>query len=459
MKYGFKNITSPSPYQVFQRSSKDIADIEVAGEFRGDKDAIVEFRVGGSDWQAVKIKGEGFSGVAKSVPVGGPYSLDLKISGKSGHSSTKRIPGLLVGDLWMLGGQSNMDGYGKLVDLEMPSSLVNAFYYTETWAVAKDPLCRLCDAIDPAHCAATDPVERAKASQSDRDFRVSGAGLGVRFGKDLAKATGVPVGLIICSHGGTSMAQWNPDTKFEGCKSMYGSMLRRVNVAGGKVAGVLWYQGESDSGSEETRKVYNEAMHKMIESFRADIGTKDMPFIYVQLGPFFADDMATRDGWNDIQNQQLAIESEIKNTAVIPAIDAGLSDAIHLDAPSLRKIGALMALQARKIKFDEKNILSGPRPADFEFIDAARTKLRIKFTGVNGSLRPTSDIRGFSIEADGTPIAIRKRVRESVNSIVLTFAESVPKGANLWYGRGVSPVCNLSDAKGFPTPVFGPVKL
>ncbi|MCL4218335.1 MAG: hypothetical protein KJ052_15210, partial [Candidatus Hydrogenedentes bacterium] len=37
-----------------------------------------------------------------------------------------------------------------------------------------------------------------------------GAGLGLPFAKAVAEATGRPIGLVPCAHGGTSMTQWSP---------------------------------------------------------------------------------------------------------------------------------------------------------------------------------------------------------------------------------------------------------
>ena len=61
------------------------------------------------------------------------------------------------------------------------------------------------------------------------------------------RVTGIPQGIIACADGGTSMQQWDPARKSEGGKSLYGATLRRVQKNGGKVAGVIWYQGESDA--------------------------------------------------------------------------------------------------------------------------------------------------------------------------------------------------------------------
>ncbi len=66
------------------------------------------------------------------------------------------------------------------------------------------------------------------------------------------------------------MEQWNPAKKGEGGNSLYGSMLRQVKLAGGKVKGVLWYQGESDA-SGEASKIYHRVFADFIASVRADL--------------------------------------------------------------------------------------------------------------------------------------------------------------------------------------------
>lgn len=448
-------ITSPRPYQVYQRNDDYVGDITVAGTVDGS--GAVEYRLSDSGWQKADVRDGRFAGIVKDVPVGGPYTIEIRMRG----SAVRRIPGILVGDLWILAGQSNMDGCGKLINLEAPSRMVNAFYYDETWGVARDPLCWVFESIDPVHWVSQDPVERENFNRFNRAFRDAGAGLGVRFAKDLYKATGVPVGLLVCSHGGTSLEQWSPKLKSEGGKSLYGSMIRRVIAAGSRVAGCLWYQGESDACGPKQGVGYKDGFRFLIESIRKDLTSPRMPFIYVQLGPFFADDAALRDGWNRVQNDQLAIESEMPNLAMVPAIDSTLSDAIHADAVSMKRIGARMALMARRLRFGEKEVPSGPRPVACSFADGTRSRISVKYSGVNGKLRPSSGIWGFLIEADAAPRAISKCAldRSDPTRVIITLAEPAPEGSVLWYGRGINPTCNLSDSAGFPAPVFGPVAL
>ena len=113
------------------------------------------------------------------------------------------------------------------------------------WRPAEEPLHWLVDSPDPVHSG--DPKTRAERSAQTHKTRTQGAGLGLPFAVAMVEATGVPIGLVACAHGGTSMEQWNPAKKDEGGNSLYGSMLRQVKLAGGKVKGVLWYQGESDA--------------------------------------------------------------------------------------------------------------------------------------------------------------------------------------------------------------------
>ena len=437
-------VASPLPYRVFQRSANGIADIPVSGRCDGP----VEFRLGDSDWQPAESSQGRFSGVVRGVPVGGPHTLEVR----SG-SATRTIRNLLVGDLWILAGQSNMDGYGKMVDLEAPCRMVHAYYYDETWGIARDPLCVLDDSIDPVHWVSDDPAERARSVRWRREQGNLGAGLGIRFGKYLYEATGVPVGLLVCSHGGTSMARWNPELRSEGGRSLYGSMLRRVREAGGRVAGCLWYQGESDA-LEVAGLDYGKNLRALVEQVRADVEDPEMPFIQAQLGTYFADDASMRDAWNRVQIEQLALESDLANVATVAAIDATLCDIIHADARSLRKIGALMALQARRLRFGEAGIEPGPRPVDAAFADSGRATVRVRFSGVNGTLQPAARIVGFSAESGETTIHAVRCVRESPTNVVIGFAEPLPAGSTLWHGRGINPACNLRDSFRFPVPVF-----
>ena len=115
--------------QVLQRGPSGSADLRVKGDSKGADGKTVEARLlrqfvplAGFDWTALaRIEGGAWSGELKNVPTGGPYRLELRIAGTPAEAA---IHDILVGDLWVLAGQSNMDGNGNLVDLEQPNALV-----------------------------------------------------------------------------------------------------------------------------------------------------------------------------------------------------------------------------------------------------------------------------------------------------------------------------------------------
>jgi sialate O-acetylesterase len=240
-------------YQVFQRGSDDRADIAFSGTAaNGPLEARLVLRgvaAQGFDWTPVaKAQGGKWSARLRGVPTGGPYELEVR---STGSDAVDRVVGLLIGDLWVLAGQSNMEGVGDLVDVQPPNGLVNSFDQTDRWGIAEEPLHRLPDAADRVHWRRNQQKEPEKltgeALQRFIANRKKGAGLGLPFAVEMVRRTGVPIGLLPCAHGGTSMDQWDPSLRDKGGDSLYGATIRRVRLVGGKVTGLLWYQGESDA--------------------------------------------------------------------------------------------------------------------------------------------------------------------------------------------------------------------
>ena len=151
--------SGPVDNQVFQRNAEQIADISFSGAASGKKvnGKEVEARliaadstpVPGFDWSSVsKVQKLKWGGELKRVPVGGPYRLEVRLHG---GESTISVANLLVGDLWVLAGQSNMEGHGDLVDVQQPSPMVHSFDMADRWLVAEEPLHTVVSAVDPVH--------------------------------------------------------------------------------------------------------------------------------------------------------------------------------------------------------------------------------------------------------------------------------------------------------------------
>jgi sialate O-acetylesterase len=445
-------------YQVFQRGPANTATIQLEGVAPSDASSV-EARViangmtlTGFGWRTVgRVERGSWKGAIENLPTGGPYRIELRAA-----TIQISVSNVLVGDLWLLAGQSNMEGVGNLEKLPVPSAVVNSFDQTDAWVMAADPLHRLVDAADRVHWRRPSPgAEPVKLEgQALLDFianRKKGSGIGLPFALEMVRRTGVPVGLLPCAHGGTSMDQWNPALKDRGGDSLYGATIRRALLAGGKIKGVLWYQGESDA-SDKAAPLFRDKFKALVEAFRRDLSAPALPFYYVQIGRHVAS--ASYAGWNMVQEAQRQLEPEIANSGMTTCVDCELDDPIHVGTDANTRLGirlANLALGAGK---------RGPRPV------AARMKgnvIAVEFSDVNGHLTHDGRLNGFVIvDAAGAPqpLIYRQRISPANSNVVeLLIQGKMPEGAKLHYGLGRDPYVNLRDSRDMPAPVFGPMAI
>jgi type 1 glutamine amidotransferase len=489
----------PTVKRVYQRDASGHADIPIVlDEFDKSSNAqVIEASIsgggagGGFAPQTTKL----VDGKLTGVPVGGPYFINCRVKFETTTANVSVGP-VFVGDLWVLAGQSNMEGVGDLIDVTPPHARVMLLGMDGNWSTAEEPLHWLLDSPDPVHWG--DPKTRSERSAQAHKTRHKGAGLGLPFAVAMVEATSVPVGLVACAHGGTSMAQWNPALKEQGGGSLYGSMLRQVKLAGGKVKGVLWYQGESDAmrGSEAANS-YRRVFTDFIASVRSDFGQPELPFYYVQIGRFIAG--GDPKGWNTVQEAQRLIPERVSNTAVVSVIDLELDDLIHVGTHGLIRAGRRLALIAQRELFGR---IGATTPTLERVAKGPNNTLVVKFKGVNmgspGSmamggmhgmggmgngmggmrtgpassiglsegaaigLRPERHIAGFSIrKEDGAklPLIYEACIGKARDTVVLKLAGAIPPKASLWFGHGLDPYCNLTDGLDMAVPAFGPIEL
>ncbi len=443
-------------HMVVQRNRNNVSEADFSGTCAASGPVLATVRRG-------KIMIKGFAsvpvgkaargrikGCLKGLPAGGPYTIELRIGNEK-----LTVKDVLVGDVWLLGGQSNMQGYGLLPRKRLPvDPLVRAFFMDDRWATAKDPIHNMWACVDQVHIDLCGGVRPGKPPAN------WGACPGPAFGLEMHRRTGVPQGLIACAHGGTSMTQWDPKRKDEGGKSLYGALVRRLVKNGRRVAGLIWYQGCSDANTRDA-PLYTKRMKEFVATLRRDCANKALPVAIVQIARVIGWGPDSIAPWNSIQDQERRLPLAIRNLATVPAIDLPLDDLIHISGEGHTILGKRLAQAMQTLRGDRK---AGPPPIILKKISLESERglgvAVVEFGNVAGKLRAGSLPSGFTIVNNAScnshfDIQLEgSRVR--VRSIIAT---NMLNAAFIHYGHGTDPICNIVDEAGRSLPVFGPLRI
>ncbi|GHV41860.1 acetylxylan esterase [Spirochaetia bacterium] len=169
----------------------------------------------------------------------------------------------------------------------------------------------------------------------DRPF--AGVSLATSFADEYAKKFECETGLIPCADGGTSLDEWACGGQ------LYTHAVYQIRLAQkiSEVKGILWHQGENDSGDIKNAETYRDRFIKMITALRRDCGLENVPLILGELGSFLINYPGLENGYFKIVNKQLAeIAETCPHTGLASA--EGLTDNgdnMHFNAVSLREFG------------------------------------------------------------------------------------------------------------------------
>ena len=258
---GTINITSPASYQVIQRNvSTGLANITVAGQFTGAPTGI-QARFNGGAWQTIVASpsGSAYSGTLTNCPTGQGL-IEVRFTNDVTVTASRIKVG--VGDIYIVGGQSNNSGRAASAVQPVNTNLTACeFSSGNAWI--------------PLQEATTQAGSFDDLTGNPYSIRNGQATAGSWFGAVSAywDAIGVPVAFVPCAVGSTVISSWQPGTPHTNTAQYYGVMLTRANLVGDHRALIFW-QGESDASSGTTQAAYQTALAAMIDAWYADTGRK-----------------------------------------------------------------------------------------------------------------------------------------------------------------------------------------
>lgn len=224
-------------------------------------------------------------------------------------------------------GQSNMSGRGDLAelppDLQTSDSRIRVLSNDGVLRLAREPL--------------DNPENQIDTVSADRS---AGVGPAFAFAKAvIAERPQSSIVLVPCAKGGTLIAAWAPA---EGRDTLYGSCLARAREAAevGTIAGVLWYQGESDSDNYDLASAWPGRFEILVSTLRSDLGIPGLPVLMVSIGdrPVNGPYAARFPAWCELQGAQNAFS--VPGVTVVPAAALDRNDdELHLSTPGAVELG------------------------------------------------------------------------------------------------------------------------
>lgn len=403
--------------------------------------------------------------------------------------NTVTISNLLVGEVWVCSGQSNMQW-----------TLSGTANSAEAIAAANDPQIRLFTVQRFGYGQPLRELKNASWSECNSKTVPGFSAVAYYFGRDLRKAVKRPVGLISSNVGGTPAESWTSRASFEAVPELrshiaahakaiadYPAVLAKYQTnepallvqydadvtaakAAGKPAprkptppgspansgpsnlynamiaplqpfairGVIWYQGESNAGRAEQYKTLFPAL---IRGWREAWGQGEFPFLFVQIAPY-------KQMPPEIREAQLISWQKTPNTAMAVITDCGDAGNIH---PTRKEpVGARLALAARALAYGEKLEYSGPV---IDKIKLDGDKAILTFTHVGGGLMAKDgELKGFTIFGSDKKFAPAEAKIEG-QTVVVT-ATNISQALAVAYGWANVPDVNLFNKEGLPATPF-----
>ena len=425
-----------SDHMVLQR------DVKLPIWGHAEPGAKVEVQLAGATKEATADKDGKWSVSFSPLKAGGG---PLELSVKSGDE-TVHMTDVLVGDVWVASGQSNMEwSMEKTNDAESEI------------AAADWPEIRF---VDVPNVPSDKPLDSFKSAgwqpikpENIGDF----SAVAYFFARDLHKELNVPIGLIGCNWGGTPMEAWTSREALESSDTfkpaleaagkenrihhrpaaLFNGMLSSVIPYG--IRGAIWYQGESNA---ERHEQYAELSKLMIADWRNRWGQGEFPFLLVQLAAF----EPGGDTWPFLREAQTET-LEAPNVGMAVTTDIGAQKDIH--PRNKQDVGKRLALAARKIAHGEDVVYSGPMYKELKIADG---KVHVTFDHIGGGLKADGAVKGFEIAGADGKFVPAKAVIEGAEVVV--SADGVSEPTVVRYNWAAFPDGNLFNAEGLPAVPF-----
>ncbi len=241
-----------------------------------------------------------------------------------------------------------------------------------------------------------------------------------------------------------------PWDDINGAGTLYNAMIAPLGKT--RLAGIAWYQGESDTGIPG----YDKRMTALIADWRQRFGTPTTGFGIVQLANYGAPPIApSESGWGDVRDAQRRVAAADAHAGIAVALDIG--DALDIHPGEKHAVGERLARVMRAAVYGETIAPSGPAIADAR--RSADGGVTLRFDGVTGALHARGSNQAIGFELCGAGVGTCRYAAGQVAGAEVTLPGDGKPVTRVRYAWADAPATNLADEAPLPVSTFEiPVK-
>lgn len=410
-----------------------------------------------SPGEKIRVQGSWGSSVSTAAAANGKWMVRIPTGPAAGGPHTLTIAGnntlkfqdVMLGEVWLCSGQSNMEWSIGQVLAKAPSD-------------KKDFSASNIRFFQPPNRKAQTPQETVEAQwtvcTTETAPRFSASAF--YFAKSLQSqlGAGVPIGLLQSDWGGTEVEVWVREASLAELAGFSERIAlhktnKRAWLAGelynGMIAplipyaikGALWYQGESNVSRAHQ---YRQSFPKLIENWRRDWGQGDFPFYFVQIAPWTGYGSGASAELREAQLMTL----KVKNTGMVVATDI-TDDVRDIHPVNKWDIGHRFALLALNRVYGKKQIDSGPIYKSYK---VEGNQIRVFFEPKSRLVMESFSLPGLEIAGEDKKF-VMAQARVDGDSLIV-YSPEVPRPVAVRYGWSDVPMRGLSNEAKLPASPF-----
>jgi sialate O-acetylesterase len=385
------------------------------------------------------------------LTAGGPY--DMTVSGKN----TVVLHDVLVGDVWLASGQSNME-----FPLEGSGEWKTGVYHAgEEVAAAHYPRVRLFKVQRKVAFSPAQDVDGDGWVAVTPDTVGNFSAVAYLFGRELHERYRIPIGMIEADWGGTVAEAWVSETGLKAFPEfrepaaandhnrpsvLFNGMVNPLIHF--RIKGVIWYQGEANAMDNRAAQ-YRRLFPALIEDWRSQWAYQ-VPFLFVQLAGYGHNELEPAEySWAELREAQ-SMALSLPATGMATAIDIGDENDIH--PKDKQDVAHRLVLAAAHVVYADNVIDSGPT---YQSMRIEGNRIHIKFSNVGSGLWIKDGqgyCRGFEIAAgDGK---FRWAQAQQQGHEIVVFNDAVSQPVAVRYDWSNTPNGNVYNKEGLPALPF-----